>query len=75
MEQGGYLNEDADISDFTEVNLSVPSFSHPGCLVRLLGPIIFILLSTVDRLGYEFPVSNPITAQLVRHDFSGFATM
>jgi hypothetical protein len=24
MEQGGYLNEDANISDFTEVNLSVP---------------------------------------------------
>tara|TARA_B110000467_G_scaffold135819_1_gene132955 strand:- start:460 stop:564 length:105 start_codon:yes stop_codon:yes gene_type:complete len=24
MEQGGSLNGDADISDFTEVNLSVP---------------------------------------------------
>jgi hypothetical protein len=37
MEQGGYLNEDANIFDFTEVNLSVPS-SILRFLVDLNGP-------------------------------------
>ena len=30
MEQGSCLNDDADISDFTEVNLSVPPRDVPG---------------------------------------------
>jgi hypothetical protein len=35
MEQGGYLNEDANISDFTEVNLSVRFLEAIKALVNL----------------------------------------
>ena len=44
---------------------SHPSLPDPGRLVRLLGPIILILLSTVDRLGNQFPMCNAIAAQSI----------
>ena len=46
---------------------------YPGRFMRLLGPIILILLSTVDRLGYQFTMGYAITPQLVCHDLPGFA--
>ena len=54
---------------------SHPSLPHPGRLMRLLSPIILILLSTVDRLRNQLPMSHAIAAQLVRHDLPGLATM
>jgi len=39
MEQGSCLNEDADISDFTEVNLSVPDNVLGVCDVSPYGTI------------------------------------
>lgn len=38
---------------------------HPGRFVRLFCPIILILLGAVDRLRNQFPMSNPIAAQLL----------
>ena len=52
-----------------------PSLSHPGRLVTLLSPIIFILLSTVYRARNQLPMSDTIAAQLIRHDLSGLTTM
>jgi hypothetical protein len=39
--------------------------------VRLFRPIIFILFSNVDRVEHQFPTSDWITSQLVRHDHPG----
>jgi hypothetical protein len=50
-------------------------FPHPGRLMGLLCPVILILFSTVDRLGYQFTMSNTITPQFICHDLSGFAVM
>ena len=52
-----------------------PSFPYPGCFVRLLGPIILILLRTVDRLWYKLPMSNAITAQFIGNDLPGLASV
>jgi hypothetical protein len=37
--------------------------------MRLLCPIILILLSAVNRLGDQLPVSDAITTQFISHDF------
>ncbi len=37
------------------------SLSYPGRLVALLCPIVFILLGTVNNLGYQFPMGNTVT--------------
>jgi len=50
-----------------------PSLPHPSRSVQLLCSIILILLSTVDRLGHQLPMSNTIAPQLVGHDLSGLA--
>jgi hypothetical protein len=42
-----------------------PPFSHPGRLMGLLCPVILIMLSTVDRVRNQFPMSDAIAAQLV----------
>ena len=42
-----------------------PPLSNPGRLMRLLGPIILILLSTVNRLWHELAMCNTI-AELIR---------
>ena len=52
-----------------------PSFSHPGRFMRLLGPVILILFSTVDRLRYQLSMHYAITSQLVRHDLPGLTAM
>ena len=52
-----------------------PSLPNSGRLVRLLCPIILILLSTVDRLGYQLPMCDAVTSQLVSHNLPGFTTM
>jgi hypothetical protein len=36
--------------------LAHPSLPDPGRLMRLLGPIILILLGTVNRLRSQFPM-------------------
>ena len=51
------------------------SFTHPGCFVRLLHPIILILLGTVDYLGHQLPMGDTIATQLVSHDLPGLADM
>jgi hypothetical protein len=35
-----------------------PALPGLGRLVRLLGPVILILLSAVDRLGYQFTMAE-----------------
>ena len=57
------------------LKLTHPSLSHSGSLVRLLCPVILILLSTVDRLGYQFPVRYTIASQFVSHDLLGLAAV
>ena len=52
-----------------------PPLSHPGRLVRLLGPIILILLGTVNRLRNQFPMSYAIAPQFISHDLPGFSAM
>ena len=51
------------------------SFSHPGRFMRLLCSIILILLSAVDRVRNQFPMSNTIAAQLVSHDLPRLTTV
>ncbi|MFT6046568.1 MAG: hypothetical protein ACI9WC_002275 [Arenicella sp.] len=48
-----------------------PSLPHPNRLVRLLSSIILVLLSAVDRLRYQLPMSNAITPQFVGNIFLG----
>ena len=43
--------------------------------MRLLCPIIFILLRTLDRVRNQFPVSDTVTSQFISHDFPGLAAM
>ena len=52
-----------------------PSLSHSGRLVRLLGPIILTLFSTMDRLWHQLTMCNAIASQLIRHYLSGLSTM
>lgn len=54
---------------------SYPWLSCPGYLMRLLCPIILMLLCNVDRLGYQFPVSDAIPLQFVCHDLPGLSAM
>ncbi len=44
--------------------LAHPPLPDPGRLVRLLGPIILILLSVVDGLGYQLTMGNAIASEL-----------
>ena len=43
--------------------------------MRLLCPIIFILLRTLDRVRNQFPVSDTVTSQFISHDFPGLAAI
>jgi hypothetical protein len=52
-----------------------PSLPHPGRLMGLLGPVILILLGTVDRLRKQFPVSDSIAPQLISHDLPRLTAM
>ncbi|MFT6958259.1 MAG: hypothetical protein ACJAYC_003276 [Halieaceae bacterium] len=61
MEQGGYLNGDADISDFTEVNLSVPPIllvtdcdRHSMQYSDLSDNILSLVMSAAVKLCYHF---------------------
>jgi hypothetical protein len=42
--------------------LAHSSLPNPGRLMRLFRSIILILLGTVDRLGHQLPMSDPIAA-------------
>ena len=48
--------------------LTHPSLPHPGRFMRLLGPVILILLITMDRVWHQFSMRHAITAQFVRHN-------
>ncbi len=48
---------------------------HPSRLMGLLSPIILILLSAVNSLRYQLPVSDSIAPQFISHDLPGFAAM
>ena len=52
-----------------------PSLPHPCRLMRLLRPIIFILFSTVDSLGYQLSMGNSITSQFICNDLPWLTTM
>lgn len=52
-----------------------PTFSHPGCFVRLHCPIVLILLSAVDRLRNNFPVGDAVAPQPVGHDLPRLRAM
>lgn len=43
--------------------------------MRLLGPIILILLSTMDRLWNELAMCHAITSELIGHNFPGLSSM
>jgi hypothetical protein len=51
------------------------SLPHPSRLVRLLSPIIFILLSTGDRLGYELSMGDSVTTMLIGTNLTGFTSI
>ena len=65
----------ADGFESSECRTTHPSLPHSGRLMRLLGPVILILLGTVDRFRNQLPVGHPVTSQLVSYDFPGFAPM
>jgi hypothetical protein len=58
-----------------KLELPHPSLPYSGRFMRLLSPIVFILLSTVDRLGDQLSMSYAITAQFVGNDLSRLTTM
>jgi hypothetical protein len=49
--------------------------SHPGGLMRLFYPIVTILRGVMVNIWHQFPVSNTITPQFVRHNLPGHATI
>ena len=55
--------------------LSHPSLSHSCRLMGLLDSVILILLSTVDRLRDQIPMSDAIASKLICDDFPGFTAM
>jgi len=57
------------------LKLPHPPLPDPRRLVRLLCPIIFILLSAVDRLRDQFTMGNSVASQLIRHDLSELPSM
>ena len=52
-----------------------PSLSHPGSLMRLFGPIILILLGTVNRVSNHLPMRYAIAPQFIRHDLPGLPSV
>jgi len=52
-----------------------PSLSHPGRLMRLLGPIISILICHMECFGYDLSMSHTIASQFIRHDLPRRTTM
>jgi len=52
-----------------------PTFSHPSGFVRLLGPIVGILISDMDRLWNYIAMGDRIASQLVSYDLPRFITM
>jgi len=51
------------------------SFTHPGCFVRLLHPIILILFSAMNYIRHQLSMSDWVAPQLVCHNFPGLAAM
>jgi hypothetical protein len=52
-----------------------PPLPDSGRLVALLSKVVLILFGTVDRLGYQFTMSNTITPQFICIDLSGLAAI
>ena len=52
-----------------------PSLPHSGSFMGLFCPIVLILLSTVDRIWYQFTMSNAITSQLIGNDLPWLTSM
>ena len=71
----GGMDRDESLSLRHRLKSSHPPLSDSGRLMRLLGPIILILLSAVNRFRHHFPVSYWIASQLVRHDLPRLTTM
>jgi hypothetical protein len=43
--------------------------------MRLLGPVILILLSTVNNFRHQLSMRHTIASQFIRHDLPGLSTM
>ena len=41
-----------------------PSLSYPGRFMQLLGSVICVLFSSVDRLGHQLTMCNTLASQL-----------
>ena len=46
--------------------------SYPGRLMRQLSSIVGVLLHAMNRVWYQFSMSNTITSKLIRHNFPWF---
>jgi hypothetical protein len=57
------------------LEFSHTSLSNPGCLMRLLRPIILILLGAVDRFGYQLAMRHTIATQLIGDNLPRLATI
>ena len=51
------------------------SFTHPGCFVRLLHPIILLLFSAMNYIRHQLSMSDWVAAQFVGHDLPGLTTV
>jgi hypothetical protein len=58
-----------------ECRITHTSLPNPGCLMRLLGSIILILLSTMNHIRYQLPVGHTIASQFICNDLLGLSTM
>ena len=52
-----------------------PSLPHPGGLMGLLSPIVFILFSAVDRIREDLAMGNRLAPKLIRNDLPGFSAV
>ena len=59
----------------SECRITHPSLTNPGRFMGLLCSIVRIPVIYIDRIRNQFPVSNAITAQLIRHDLPGLPAM
>ena len=77
------IEEVLDSSMSTQKSLSLlgrlkfphPSLPDPGCLMRLLCPIVGVPISDMDCFRDYLTMGDWITSQLIRHDLPGLSAM
>ena len=71
----GGMGSDESLSLPGRLELSHPPLPHSGRFMRLLSLIILILLSAVDRSGYQFTMGYVIAPKLIGNDLPWFTSI